>query len=664
VRPYEPALLAAIKAALATFKVAPPMSLSTWAAEHFYLSAESSYVEGRWHAYPPQVGMLDLMGCDEVEVLSIKKAGRVGYTKGLLAAACYFAQHKRRNLAIWQPTDDDRDDFVKTEVEPALRDVDVMRSIGASDEKRSKDNTLRQKRLLGCTMHFRGATSAKNFRRISIDVAILDELDAMPRNVDKEGDPSKLAGKRLEGATFRKLIRGSTPKLRGESQIDDAVNAADIRLRYHVPCPHCGVEHALLPGDLELRDEGDPAKAGMQWVAGNPDSVRHACPHCGGLMSQAEYLSDEVWGRGRWKSDDGHWLAPDVTMRAPDGSVVPMPRHVGMHIWTAYSPQASWPELVREFLEAKACADAGDWAAMTTFVNMTLGTVFEKKIERLDADKLAARAGTQPRREVPAWVLFLFAGVDMQDDRWEIVLWGFGRGERMIALDYTVLYGNPADEGDWKALDEFLLSKFPRTGGGEVAIDAAAVDSGGHFTHQVYNFARVRAARRVFAIRGDPIDGRPLSGKSSGIDVNWRGKVIKQGVRLHFVGTDTAKDLFAGRLRIKKPGPGFVEFASGLPIEFYQHLAAEARMLAQTSRGLRMRWVPVDDRNEGLDCTVYALWCAHHRGLHSFTEDMWRAREVELRLHLTPEQRARPPVPAARPPSAPSLGSDEWNSRL
>lgn len=661
--PYEPALLKAIEAGLAPFKVSPPQSLSEWANENFYLSAESSYVEGRWSAYPPQVGMLDLMGNDEVEILSLAKAGRLGYTKGLLAAVCYFARHKRRNVALWQPTDEDRDEFVKTEVDPALRDVEAMRAVMPNTAKKSSDNTLKQKRMIGSTLHLRGATSAKNFRRISVDVVMLDELDAMPRNVDKEGDPSKLAWKRTEGATFRKMIRGSTPRLRKLSLIEDAVAAADIVLRYHVPCPHCHEEHALGFGDLELKDADDANTWGMKWVAGEPDSVRHACPHCGGLMSQADYLSPEVWGRGRWKSEDGRYVGPGGRFFAPDGTPIATPRNVGMHLWTAYSPQASWAELVREFLEAKAKQETGDWELMTTFVNMTLGVSFEQKLERLDADRLEKRAGSHPLREVPRWALFVFAGVDVQDDRFEVVLWAFGRGERMLAIDYTVLPANPAIEADWKVLDAYLLSKFPRTGGGDVGIDGAGIDSGGHHTHMVYNFCRTRAVRRIYAVKGESRLQQPIASKTTLVDVNWRGRVLKSGVRLHFVGTDTAKDLFHGRLKVPAPGPGYVEFPAGLPHSFYTGLAAEARVLQRTARGDFYLWTPVDERNEPLDCTVYAIWGAALRGLHTYTNEMWLARERELGLDRPPEQ-AHLPRPAPPPRRAPSIGSDEWSSRL
>src|SRR5699024_8630794 len=142
------------------------------------------------------------------------------YTKILLAAIGYNAHHRRRNQCIWQPTDDDADDFVKTEVDPMLRDIEVMRSVFPKYLSRHKDNTLQQKKFIGSMLRVRGGKAASNYRRISIDFGALDELDAFDNDIEKEGAPDSLAAKRLEGATFPKFVCGSTPKLKGFSLID------------------------------------------------------------------------------------------------------------------------------------------------------------------------------------------------------------------------------------------------------------------------------------------------------------------------------------------------------------------------------------------------------------------------------------------------------------
>ena len=269
---------------MAAFGVPEPMSLLTHAEKHFYLSAESSYVEQSWRAWPFQRAIMACISCDDIEEIDWLKSARTGNTKIMLAAISYFAEHKRRNQAIWQPTDDDRDEFVKTELDPMLRDVPVMQEVFPSYLARHKDNTLQQKKFLGSMLHLRGGKAAKNYRRISIDVAYLDEIDAFDNDIEKEGDPVTLAAKRIEGATFPKLVVGSTPKLKGFSQIDERANLADERFEFVIPCPMCDEFHPIAWG-------GKDETTGFKWTKtedgiAQPESVRHLCPHCGGLITQ------------------------------------------------------------------------------------------------------------------------------------------------------------------------------------------------------------------------------------------------------------------------------------------------------------------------------------------------------------------------------------------
>jgi phage terminase large subunit GpA-like protein len=296
------AIQQAIVKALTAMRQPLPMRLSEWAAEHFYLSAESSYVQGRWEAYPYQIGILDCMGHDDIREITLLKSARVGYTKMILAAIGYYAEHKRRNQAIWQPVDDDADEFVKTELDPMIRDVPAMQRIFPWYNSRSKHNTLRQKTFLSSMLHIRGGRSAKNYRRLSLDVAYLDELDGFEPDVESEGSPDGLASKRLEGATFPKLICGSTPRIADTSLITHRAAHADRVFRYHVACPHC---QTLQP--LEFGGKHD--NFGLKWHQGQPETAAYLCAQCGGLFTQADYL--QLWDAdhgARWQDDEGVWF--------------------------------------------------------------------------------------------------------------------------------------------------------------------------------------------------------------------------------------------------------------------------------------------------------------------------------------------------------------------
>ncbi len=608
----------AVGRGLRALRIPPPIRLSEWADKHFYLSAESSYVESDWKCWPFQRAILDCMGHDDIAVVDLRKSARVGYTKMFLAAVCYFAQHKRRNQVVYQPTDEDRDEFVTTEVEPMLGDVKVMHGIFPRAGTRNKHNTTRFKKFLTGALHLRGGKAAKNYRRLTVDVVYYDELDGFDRDIENEGSPTKLGDKRLEGATFPKSIRGTTPKLKHQSNIEDCEASADQRYRYHVPCFHCREE-------ITIEFGGEKARHGFKWVNGDPDSVRHVCRHCGAAMTQAEYK--QVWEAGRWVADDGTWIDGECRFFSAAGPEQPPPRHVAFHIWAGYSPQAAWPGIVRDFLSASEVAKRGDHAELKTFVNTTLGETWEVKGDGADENELLKRAGAYDSGTVPRGCLVLTAGVDVQDNRFEVSVWGWGEGEEQWLIDHVVLDANPADERDWDKLDGYLLSRFKQEhlgGASSLPIEAVAVDTGGHFTHQAYAFCRVRAHRRVYATHGSSLDGKPVKFRSSVRDVNYRGVTIKAGVRLWEIGTDTAKDLIDGRLKVTQPGPGYVHFPRDVTRSYCEGLAAEVRLLVKTPSGSKYRWQKRRARNEPLDCAVLALFAAHTLDLNRYTGAMWQ----------------------------------------
>lgn len=617
------AVLKALRAGLEPLRTVAPLTLSDWAASTpFKLSAESSHQTGAWAAYPFQPGWMDAMSNDAIVEVTVRKSKRVGYTKTLLAFIAYNIHHRRRKQGIWQPTDDDRDSFVKSELDPMLRDMPKVGALQVGED------TMKLKSFLGSVLHLLGAKAARAFRRITLDVATLDEVDAMDMQVEKTVDPITGARGRLEGAAYPKLVAGSTPRRKGQSHVEYREANANAVMRYQITCPHCELEHPLAWGGKDIAH-------GFKWDAGG-SNVRHLCQHCHKPITQADYLGADhqgLWSRGAWVSDCGRYrYGQDKAWRDEHGALCRPPSHVAFVIWAAYSPQRAWADIVREFLESKAKASAGDSAPLETFVNETLGELWEEKHERSDEHALQRRAEPYRLTTVPIGGLVVVAGVDTQDDRWEVAKWAIGRGEEMWLVDYAVIYGNPADQREWDTkLDPYLLQPLTHQAGRALTLRAAAVDTGGHFTHQAYQFCRAREQRRVFAVRGDPQPSKMIKGRATLQDVNARGKIIKKGVRLWYVGTDAAKDLLHGRLSVATPGPGFVHFSQDLPAVFYKGLTAESRVKAKTAVGEVYRWVNTHRRrNEPLDTTVYALWCTHQLGLHLYTSRAWLKLEIEV----------------------------------
>jgi phage terminase large subunit GpA-like protein len=646
-------LRACVARGLETLKTTTHISLCDWAEKHFYLSAESSQRIQRWEAWPFQRGILHAMGDDYIEEITLRKSARVGYSKMLTAAIGYFAQHKHRNQCVWQPTDSDSDEFCKTEIEPMLKDVGIMKSVLPKMTQKNKGNTLRMKKFLGSILFMKGGTSSGNYRRMTLQVAILDEFSAFDQKIEKSSDPWTLAHKRLEGATYPKLIAGSTPRIKDLDHTERREAAATARLKYHITCPHCQAEHPLIWGSKKIAH-------GIKWDPLEPEtSVRHVCPHCHGSIIQADYL--RLQHQGHWASDCGNYqLDNQGTWTNELGTpLTTPPRHVAFHVWTAYSPQVTWSAIVREFVDLLRAKRKGEQVSLEGFTNETLGETWEDEVEKTDSHELQKRAEPYPLRRVPLGGLDLVAAVDVQDGWWAIAVWAIGRSEEMWVIDWHIIEGDLSLEGDWETrLYPYLHSNFTHWHGRPMKISAVAIDTGGHYTHTVYNFCRKHAGEKYFAVKGESMDGKPIISRSSNQDINLRGRIIKHGVKLWLVGTDTAKDLIFARLKLDQPGPGYLHFSTELKIEFYNGLTSEVRRTVRTTKGDTHRWVKVTQRNEPLDCLVYALFASLRLGHDKKTENQWAQLENALLPDLfnpivTPIAPITPALPA--PHAAPTL---------
>lgn len=616
------AILAAVRLGLDSLRAEVPQRLSDWAADHFRLAGESSHQKGAWEAWFFQLGLMDFMSDDRIEELDVMKSKRVGYTKLVTAFVVYNIAHRRRKQAIWQPTDDDRDSYVKSEIDPVLDAVEAVRK--ARKMGKGHEDTIKFKQFRDCVLHLLGGKAARAYRRITVAVAILDEWSAFDQQIEKSGDPGGLAKGRLEGAPYPKFVGGSTPRIKGLDHVERACENAEGFVRFHIDCIHCGLDHPLMWG-------GKGKAFGFKWDDGDPDSVRHVCPHCLKPITQADYLRGGRPMNGTWVClKTGLRYGPDRIWRDQAGMPANPPRSLGSHIWAAYSPQRSWLSIVKEFLEALAALAKGDVGPMQLFVNETLGETWEMQGDRSDDHALQARAEPYALCTVPIGGLILTCGIDVQRNRWELAVWAWGRGMESWTVDHHIIDGNPSSDEDWEQVTLYLQRRYPQAWhSGSMGISAISIDSSDQ-TQAVYNWVRRvgHSLPNLRAIKGSSEDHRPILGPSSAQEVNWRGQKWPNGVKLWTVGVDTAKDLLLGQLAIVTPGPGYVHFSIDLPREWYEQLTAEQRILAKTGGRETYKWVKRRPRNEVLDCRNYAIHAAFALGLHNYTDKRWTALET------------------------------------
>ena len=311
----------------------------------------------------------------------------------------------------------------------------------------------------------------------------------------------------------------------------------------------------------------------MRWETDNPSTAEYVGEHCGTCWTDAKRF--QAIRYGEWRAT-----------ATGDGKTA------GFHLSGLYSPWTPLEDAARDFLASKR-----DPMRLKTWVNTFLGETWEDQGEQIDEFDLIDRR-EDFGEALPEEVLLLTAGVDVQDDRLEYEIVGWGRGEESWSIDYQVLYGDPSTVELWTRLDEALQFAYDHPVHGEMVVRSSCVDSGGHYTQQVYNYARQRSGRRVFAIKGVGGEGRPVVGRPSKNNI---GKI-----NLFPVGTDTAKELVYSRLKMQTSGEGYCHFPLGRSEEYFRMLTAEKKVVKYFKGRPRREWVKVRTRNEALDCRVYA----------------------------------------------------------
>ncbi len=492
---------------------------------------------------------------------------------------------------------------VSSRISKTIKATPVLRERVASSRSRDSRNTMDTKEFEGGSLYVTTAGSAANLSELSARYVYGDEIDRWEVDIGEEGDPIELAETR--GSTFgrnAKFYFSSSPTIKGASRIDDLFEGSDQRY-FYVPCPSCGHMQTLEWERLHYSKDYSV--------------VHYECagPDCDVLIE--EYHKGEMLAKGEWRAH-----------AEGDGETV------GFHLNALYSPLGwmDWRSLAKQFEKAKKAKAKGDLEPMQVFYNTRLAKVWDSAQEQTKAEVLIARARleTYTLGSMPVGVLMLTGAVDVQANRLELMVMGFGVGMERWVVDHQIIWGDPADERTWAVLDEKLKARYRHPCGVGLAILATAVDSGGHHTDEVYQFCRARRWRNIFAIKGASKPGKPvIAQRPSMQDVTWKGQTERNGVELWFVGTDTAKDWIYNRYSFAD-GPGALHFANDLPDEFFDQCVVE-RKVARYIRGRkRIEWVKGKaDRNEALDLMVYCLAMAHYLGINRYLEHDWaRVRQA------------------------------------
>lgn len=556
-------------------------SITEWASRNRYLSSEDSATPGIYDPYvtPYIIEPQNAIGDPRVNEVVLMTSAQIAKTTLQLNVMGFYSDAEPSPIMFLMPTEDLCKLFSKKRLVPMVRDSPVLRECYLPESQQE----MLEKKFMGGFVSMVGTNSPVKLSSQPIRIILGDELDRMERDVGGEGSPTALAKKRTTTFRNRKLVWTSTPTIKGNSPIEDLYEKS-TREKYHVPCPHCNEFQILYWKNVK-------------WEPDAPQDAWIVCEHCAGRIED-DHRKDMLAG--------GKWIAEK-----------PFQGRRGFWLNQLYSPFVTIGETVLEFLDAK-----DDPKKLKVFVNTVLAETWEEgelpEVTGLDEHQEVYTA------EIPEGVLLLVAGVDVQGDRLEVEIVGYGIDEESWSIAYHMILGDPNSKETWARLKAELTRTYRHEAGYGMRVSAVGIDTQGHHTKKVYDFCKKNANRRYLAMRGANIAGKPLISRPT--------RPAKERVRLYTVGTEAAKDAIYASLKVKERGANYCHFPKHYEAEYFAQLTAEKRVKKFEKGKSEIRYIKIRERNEAIDCRVYAYASLH-----------WLMPNWDLLVYQNNEKRANLP---------------------
>jgi hypothetical protein len=576
------------------------ITVSEWADSYRYLAPEASAEPGRWRTdRTPYLREIQdrLSSSDPCQEVVVMKGAQLGFTECGNNWTGYVMDVSPGPMLMVMPTDGTVKRNSKIRIAPMIESTPRLRDKVATAKSRDGDNTTFSKSFPGGVLIMTGANSAVGLRSMPARFLFLDEVDGYPNDLDGEGSPIDLAKARTRTFAKKKVFMISTPTIDGASAIQTEFEDTDQRY-FHVPCPHCG-------GMQDLKF------ANLKWTDNDPTTAQYQCEHCSELIDERH--------KGRMLAQ-GEWI-----VTAPDNA---SPRRYGYHLNSLYSPLGwySWVDAAREFLDANKSNDTNK---MKTFVNTVLGECYVEKGEAPAWENLYNRRETYSTNKPPKDVVFMTAGVDVQKDRLEVEIVGWCRGKRTYSIDYRVIIGETTTKAPWDKLAEIIGETWEREDGAPLRLNLMAVDTG-YNTSYVYEFCRRFDYTKVIPVKGSDSLGVIVANPKA-VDTSRGGKKIGR-MKIWQAGVSVAKSELYGFLKAEKAEDGtapdgychFPQYAQ----EYFRGITGEQLQFKLVRGFKKYEWVKKYERNEPLDCRVYARIAAAVLGMDRWNATQWDAMDL------------------------------------
>jgi phage terminase large subunit GpA-like protein len=568
----------------------------------------------RWwpHQHDPARDMFDR----RVTRLALRWYSGGGKTYMIGGGFTYGVKELREKGGFMLPNAQDAEDWMKDEFMPLVNSSPAMRSI-----RITRDLVRLKTWENGGYLAAIGANQDGRIRRLQAALLYADEADAVKAEHSK-GDKVDDFFKRSRGRKRQHQWVSSYPSRKGFSKIDSECESADLFNRV-VKCWRCSTPYIMHTRQIV-------------WTPKKPETAVLYCPHCERSIEEAARFDQAM--AAEWRNAEGRTRQ----QTRDDGYSGRVAYHLGcMYHVGDYNDEAhvSYMHEIASEIEKLAQSDNPE-KAKRVFVNTRDAESYEEELmEKPEANAYYdRREAYNPYETLPAGVLMLRGGIDVQGNRLEAVIVGFGQNDEEWGVSYRVIPGSPLKTSTWEAARKFMDNEFSHPSGKRLKVSGVCVDSG---WRQDDVLKAIRNIPKWWAVKGAIALGKPIIGKPS--------VVGRPPTHQYQVGTHEAKDQIYQRARLTKDPEaaeypkGFMHFpkieefgpsAGGEATGFFEMLFAEDATEKKAPSG---EWLPFYEcrkgqRNEALDVWVYAKAAAKifTPNFEKLSKWMWSNGKQEL----------------------------------
>lgn len=588
----------AIEAIADAWAPPPPVDYLAWAEQNIVFTKRESNFPGPYNRdlFPYFDEVLRALSPDDpCRIVTIAKSAQLGGTVVANIFTGGSLDMDPGDLLYVHPTENNATRWSKMKLSPMLSGTPCLRAIFPQRSRDGQDSVLYKERRDGRgAILISGANSPSALSMVTVERQVQDDLSKWEANA--AGDPEQQADSRSQGREFAKIAKISTPLVQPGCKITKNYEAGS-RERYYVPCPHCAHMHVL---------EWQTMLANLDEA--RPEDAHFTCPDCGGVIE--EHHRNAMVRAGEWRAE-----CPEAKRH-----------HRSFHIWSAYSILISWERIARRWIDSK-----GDPQTERVFLNDVVGLAYQAKGEAPPWEDLRDRAAQSgyARGEVPAAALVLTMGIDVQKDRveWQVV--GWGRNRDRYVIEYGVIPGHISEADTQAALTLVTRQPWRLAGGVMVPVDKAAID-GNAWTADVWEWVRKQPRSRVMMVRGNNKDAAPLLELARKERDQKTGKLLRWAKRFYNFNASVLK--MALYRSIGKTDPAersYVGFPRGMEDSYFQQLTAERRVEKKVNGFSVYRWEKDPEQpNEALDTMNQAEAAALNIGLRTMVDLAWDAYEA------------------------------------